>query len=336
MRSSTPSYGRAFAMSNVPNLVPAPSGGVNTASVYNTSSDLVTNDIPSTFLIPSLHSDLIDDNNEFQEGDFVFALNPRTEGPNAYTMDYKSAFNGTTTIVTLPKLNALLHKYARTQADVPVPDTGPQAQADVAAPDAGGSVQMAARATASPWYANPAVVRAWARPLGVVLNKMRVNAGGRGRGNSSHYGINVCVSRRANVKNNFVSLAHAKERDWFGQSTMPLGVQYSEERLMLSENNGHSLSVVAVTMVLMDDSVGDQYDREGKEHMNISNGLRQNEDVVAEFGNCPRRRHGIVHPIGRVLNSCMRSPTIPMAINSCYSKQDYDSLPPIEVELGCA
>ena len=333
MRASTPSYGRAFAMSNVPNLVPAPSGGVNTASVYNTSSDLVTNDIPSTFLIPSLHPDLIE-NNEFQEGDFVFALNPRTMGPNAYTMDYKSAFNGTTTIVTLPKLNALLHEYARKQADVP--------GSDAPAPDAGGGVQLAAggsfqlagEETASPWYASPEVVRAWARPLGVVLNKMRVNAGGHGRGNRPHYGINVCVSRRANVKNNFLSLAHAKERDWFGQSTMPLGVQYSGEHLVLPENNRQPISVVAVTMVLMDDSVGDHYDREEQEPMNISNGLRQNEDVVAEFGNRPRR--GIVHPIGRVLNSCMRSPTIPMAINSCYSKQDYDSLPPIEVELGCA
>lgn len=333
MRSSTPSYGRAFAMSNVPNLVPAPSGGVNTASVYNTSSDLVTNDIPSTFLIPSLHPQLIDDNNEFQEGDFVFALNPRTIGPDAYTMDYKSAFNGTTTIVTLPKLNALLHKYARTQADLP-------SDVPAQAPDAGGSVQVAARvawageATASPWYASPEVVHAWARPLGVVLNKMRVNAGGHGRGNRPHYGVNVCVSRRANVKNNFLSLAHAKERDWFGQSTMPLGVQYSKERLVLSENNGEPIHVVAVTMVLMDDSVGDQQEWKKKECMNISKGLRQNEDVVTEFGRCPRR--GIVRPIGRVLNSCMRSPTIPMAINSCYSKQDYDSLPPIEVELGCA
>jgi hypothetical protein len=312
MRASTPSYGRAFALSNVPNLVPAMSGSINTASVHNTSGDLVTNDIPSTFLIPSLHPDL-NKNNEFNEGDFVFALNPRYHTfacGQDYAMDYKSAFNGTATIVTLPKLNELLQEYTKKAVDENLSE--------------------------NLWFTDPVLVREWARPLGVVLNKMRVNAGRNANGKTAHYGLNISVSRRANVKNNFMGMSE-HGRDWFGQSTMKVAVQYSKELINKKNvSDGETTDLVVVSMILVDSNLKRYEHRDTK--LTISEGDRQSEEAVRQFGENPMGTKGnnVVTTIGRVLNSSMRSPTSFMALTSCYSKKDYDNLPPIEIELGCA
>ena len=205
------------------------SSGVNTASVHNTSSDLVTNDIPSTFLIPSLHPSLNKPENQFHEGDFVFALNPRFSSYphcSSFEMDYRSAFNGTATIVTLPQLNAILQGFAKAHIDENT--------------NAG-----------EPWFSKPTCVREWARPLGVVLNKMRVNTGRHMQNNTPHYGLNISVSRRANVKNNFMA-KQEHGRDWFGQSTMQVAVQYSCEKFRTQSGN---TSIVLVSMILADSSL---------------------------------------------------------------------------------
>ena len=313
MRASTPSYGRAFALSNVPNLVPAMSGSINTASVHNTSGDLVTNDIPSTFLIPSLHPELNKPSNEFNEGDFVFALNPRYHtfacGEN-YAMDYKSAFSGTATLVTLPQLNELLQEYTKKAMDEQLTDD-------------------------NLWFTDPVLVREWARPLGVVLNKMRVNAGRNANGKTAHYGLNISVSRRANVKNNFMGMSE-HGRDWFGQSTMQVAVQYSKELSNKKNRTGGKTDLVLVSMILVDSNLNGYKHRTTQ--LTIREGDRQSEEAVRAFGENPMgvKDGNVVTTIGRVLNSSMRSPTSFMALTSCYSKKDYDNLPPIEIELGCA
>ena len=99
-------------MDNVPNLVPSPSGGLGQASVHNTSNDLVANDIPSTFLVPSSHPELNDRMNEFNDGDVVFALNRHGEYYPKYDTGYRSQQNNTVPVVTLPMLNKLLHGFA--------------------------------------------------------------------------------------------------------------------------------------------------------------------------------------------------------------------------------
>jgi hypothetical protein len=314
MRASTSSYGRDFATNNVPNLVPS-SNSMNVPSVHNTSSDLVTNDISSTFVIPSLHPDLIK-NNEFSEGDFVFALNPRYADlgyTTNYNLDYKSAFNGTIMIVTLPKLNELLYNYALAHSNK---TTG-------------------ASTSAVPWFTETHRVLEWARPFGVVLNKMRLTGGRHGRGNASHYGINVCTSRRANVKNNFLAMVHSEERDWFGQSTMPIAVQYSVEEIRSTEDallNG--TNIVMVSMILEDECVQPRFMRTAS--LQIQSTGRQSNETIDHFSKNPVKENSSLITVGRVLNSCMRSPTPFMALHSCYNKSDYDSLPPLEVELGSA
>ena len=43
----------------------------------------------------------------------------------------------------------------------------------------------------------------------------------------------------------------------------------------------------------------------------------------------------VIVQIGRVLHSAPRQPSAYECLNSCHNKQLYDSLKPIEIELGC-
>lgn len=166
MRSSSASYGRQFAMGNVPNLVPAPSGDLDRASVQNTSNDLVTNDTPSTFLIPS--SQLNDVDNKFHDGDMVFALNQHGDYFPKYDTDYKPQQRSTVPLVTPPKLNKLSKDFAQNATD-------------------------SGRVEGGKWWQNAAHVARWANPLGVIINKMRVNMGTTVHTSSSppQYGLNI-------------------------------------------------------------------------------------------------------------------------------------------------
>ena len=311
--SSSASYGRQFAMDNVPNLVPAPSGGLDHASVQNTSNDLVTNDTPSTFLIPSSHAELNDAYNEFQDGDMVFALNQHGCYFPKYDTDYKSQQKSTVPLVTLTKLNKMLREFAEN------------------AMDSGGFENVQ-------WWQNAVLVARWAKPLGVVINKMRVNMGTTVRTSSSppQYGLNICVSRKANVKHNFMTVKNGGHREWFAQSTMPVAVQYSTEKYYESDNvqKGKGQDIVIVTMMLLDEPP-ETPDLARHKPLELTNtGARYPGDIEA-FKAKPLKAASVLVQIGRVLNSSTNSPTAYMALNSSFNKVLYDSLSPIEIELGC-
>ena len=312
MRSSSQSYGRTFAMDNVPNLVPAPSGGLGRASVHNTSNDLVTNDTPSTFLIPSSHPELNDSENEFNDGDMVFALNQHGTYFPKYDTDYKSQQRSTVPLVTLPKLNKLLRGFAENAKD-------------------------SAGMEADHWWQSAEHVARWAKPLGVVINKMRVNMGTMVRTSSSpQYGLNICVSRKANVKHNFMTVRNGGNREWFAQSTMPVAVQYSAEHYFekpTADKDDFS-QIVLVTMMLLDEAPETLGLARSKALDLDHTGARYPPDIE-HFKANPLKQDSVVIQIGRVLNSSLNSPTAYMALNSSINKVLYDSLSPIEVELGC-
>ena len=300
-------------MDNVPNLVPAPSGGLGHASVHNTSNDLVTNDTPSTFLIPSSHAELNDPMNEFNDGDIVFALNQHGEYFPKYDTGYKSQQSSTVPLVTLPMLNKLLRGFAVNEND------------SVAIGD-------------SQWWNNAVHVARWAKPLGVVLNKMRVNIGTTVRTSSSppQYGLNICVSRKANVKHNFMTVKNGGHREWYAQSTMPVAVQYSTETYFdtVCTKKEDSSDIVVVTMMLLDEAPETSGLARGKA-LELNNfGARYPQDIE-DFKANPLKQSSVLIQIGRVLNSSTNSPSAYMALNSSFNKVLYDSLSPIELELGC-
>ena len=311
MRSYSQSYGRTFAMDNVPNLVPAPSGGLGRASVHNTSNDLVTNDTPSTFLIPSSHAELNDPMNEFNDGDIVFALNQHDEYFPKYDTGYKSQQSSTVPLVTLPMLNKLLRGFAVNEKDsVDIGDSN--------------------------WWGNAVHVARWAKPLGVIINKMRVNIGTTVRTSSSppQYGLNICVSRKANVKHNFMTVKHGGHREWYAQSTMPVAVQCSTEKYFDEMCTKASSDIVVVTMMLLDEAPETSGLARDKA-LELNNfGARYPQDIERFKAN-PLKRQSVLIQIGRVLNSSTNSPSAYMALNSSFNKVLYDSLSPIELELGC-
>ena len=312
MRSSSASYGRTFAMDNVPNLVPAPSGGLRRESVHNVSSDLVTNDTPSTFLIPSSHAELNDAENQFNDGDIVFALNQHGEYFPKYDTGYKSQQSKTVPLVTLPKLNKMLRDFS------------------THAKDSGENRDDC-------WWENPVHVARWAKPLGVIINKMRVNIGTTVHmSNSPQYGLNICVSRKANVKHNFMTVKNGGQREWFAQSTMPVAVQYSAEEYFDTVHlpQKDASNIVVVTMMLLDEApetVGLARDKA----LQLSNSGALYPQDIERFKANPLKDSSVLIQIGRVLNSSTNSPTAYMALNSSFNKVLYDSLSPIEVELGC-
>ena len=302
MRSTSASYGNAYALANVSTLVPTPSGGTGQASVHNSSLDLMANDTPSTFLVPSSHPGLAK-SNDFNEGDVVFSLNPRGGYPK-YDTDYKAQNRATVPLVTVTKLNSLLQEFAANAEET------------------------------DPWWEDPDAVARWARPIGVVLNKMRVNVGTSMRNsNSPQYGLNICVSRRVNIKHNFMTIKNGGQREWFAQSTMAIAVQYSNEHYLSTEHSD-PCQIVVVCMVLLDgDTNATGLAREGPVTVQPDGTVGAGDLECFKRG--PLRKDATILQIGRVLNSCTISPTAFKALHSNFNKILYDSLLPIEVELGC-
>lgn len=289
---------------------PAPSGGLARASVNNQSLDMMTNDIPSVLVNPSSVKILACAENNMLSNDFVFALRNKMYDHGvlpARPSPHEVA------IVTLPMLNKLLLDAAKADS--------------ISSDDA--------------WYANPGLVSEWAAPFGVVLNVVRASGDTLNyepHGRPGKQFINVQVSRRANVKNNFFPTQNVKmsASDSYARSMDKVAIQYSVAQISADTCSGKDpKDVVVVSMVLLnayelnsEHSLAMISQKGGAEFVTSS------EDVVEFEKHGPIGQDAIFVEIGRVLHSPSRMPTAGEALKSCFSKRVYDRLAPIEIELG--
>ena len=357
-RRSSASHGQGTSNFPMGNSVPMPSGGF-TPSVNNKSLENVTNDIPSVLVKPSSHNSVNSVEqplNRFMLNDFVFAIRKTSYAPSMQSRFGKFG-EQETPIVTIQMANKLLRQQAEMFAEeCSVTDSGNWK-------DGTGDFDNSEE---KHWWQCPEAVAEWCVPFGAVLNKMQAPTLGGGGGNAARDRemVNVVVSRRANVKNNFFSVMNAAttcER-YSAQSTNLVAVQYSMEscEVRISASNvTRYIPVVMISMMLVDDpsvlrapSSNDEINmrtlKEGRAHcpaesIRVSTVCGQDkprihpESCYDKFLKNPlgNYEHRVVIPIGRVLHSPPRSPTAHEALTSCHSKIVYDALKPIEIELGC-
>lgn len=313
--------------------VPMPSGGFM-PSVHNKSIDMVTNDVPSRLVLPSSHNDVnIQDNkeNSLRLNDFVFVLrdlnykfSPSFQSRRMYHMG--SFADQEIPIATIQMVNQLLRSCARQGYQAGIKD--------------GSFIER--------WWESPQLVAEWCRPYGAVLNMMQMSSlgGGGGRQGKDRMAVNVVVSRRANVKNNFFSVtegANSGEK-WHAQSMNQVVVQYSLERVTLQENV--TVDVVVLSMLVVDDPITDLTRATGRETpltFDFKSGDQSTfmtcipTETHDAFVQTPLRQteKRVLVPIGRVLHSPPRSVKGFEALSSYFNKDMYDNLRPVEIELGC-
>lgn len=255
VRGGSASHGSpaAFNLAGVPMGVPQPSGGLGNVSVNNKSLDLVTNDVPSVLVQPSSHSQISLDNDEnrLSLNDFVFVLNNETKYAPDYSGPYKRLGANEVPLVSIPQLNRLLF-------DCAVGEYQRCSEADPATH----FQQLSAINEAEPgldrkghWWASPQLVAQWASPYGAVLNLMQMGnwGGGGSKPSRTRQAVNVVVSRRAQVKNNFYAASAGQGKH--AQSSMPVGVQYSVEMMKPVSTSNDTIPVVVVSMILINDTV---------------------------------------------------------------------------------
>lgn len=303
--------------------------GANSAlgnvSVHNSSLDTVTNDVPSVLVCPCTHDKISPSNlqNNFLPSDLVFTLNERAlpragKGTTQRYSEHRERHGGASVpLVTVPMLNNLLRETA-----------------------------VAAKATATAmgdlnedqkWWTDPAQVAAWAKPMGAVLNTVR---GGGGSAYSKHQKasyVNVQVSRRSVLKNNFFTASGHPDGGWHAQSMDKLVVHYSTEMCGQSDDVSTSLPVVMVSLLVMDANLDSLPNRNQSVEVTQTVGRLRvpNTASVPLFAQKPTKENSVIVEIGRVLHSPPHAPTAGEALRSCYDKAVYDKLKPIEVELGC-
>jgi hypothetical protein len=341
--------------------------------VYNKGIDSGTNAVPSTFVIPSSHPDLVaGEQNNITEGDFLFVLRDTT-GSSAnngrygdnYETRYSRIGKTETPVVTIQKANELLRDYASKQhknGNIETVELWKQVE--------GGNHE-------SFWWMCPQSVANWTVPFGVALNSMRVN---HSNGRQSGHGHNVVVSRRASVKNNFFTVRGDAAETWHTQSMRHVAIQYNVEAVILQDGASEAIPVVQLSMLLVDDPArvrGTPYDTHewyvkcdagnrgvcrssrleiytncendhlAQEIKDVAPCLvinsvhadnpRPNEASFSLFANRPLGNPAtrVIVPIGRILHSAPRCPTASDCLNSCHSKSIYNRMAPVEVELGC-
>jgi hypothetical protein len=336
-RGTSSAFGSPIDMglAGAPNAVPMPSGGFDPPSVNNTSLENVTNDIPSTLVFPCNKGKLQHD--RVQPADFVFVLREKIGEQFQPAVKFQPAYNrrsGTeTALVSLPMLNEILRDEADKAREIGEKDH---------------------------WTADVCKVAEWATPFGAVLNLARTGTlegrtGSHGRA-FTRDAVNVCVGRRATVKNNFYSASRGQEINWSSSSMQRVAVQYSKESVKLNAN-GDEVDVVLVTMVLADCpdiegmcnqpghiATGCCRPRESSDGTTEENGTlcidaQFPEKISIEnqkaFARNPVEKDALLVPIGRVLHSAPRTPTAHEALHSCIIRNAYDRLGPIEILLGC-
>lgn len=278
-------------------------------------------------------------------------------------------------LVTVQKLNELLRMFARrsmeSSADhknVPMVKFRDESLKDFTENDHL-KVLMADH-----WWQDPELVAQWAVPFGAALNSVQLNRyGGGGDPNNplnreDWQAHNVVVSRKANLKNNFYSIKARKGEKWHSQSMQRVGVQYSLEQVLLGPDQ--DVQCVQVTCLLLDDPCQIKGERMAKAYKNIfsNQGVPSSARQVVDPPEDDNEQHGpikidatrprgprieekgyhlfetrplgdpaarVIVQIGRVLHSAPRQPSAYECLTSCMSKPLYDSLKPIEIELGC-
>ena len=117
---------------------------------------------------------------------------------------------------------------------------------------------------------------------------------------------------------------------------MPVAVQYSTEKYSDSDGETNPINIVLVSMLLLDDDTEcEDIIRPMDKCVVLTDKGSKYANDVQRFKEKPLKSDAVLVQIGRVLNSSLNSPTAYMALNSSVSKVLYDSLSPIEIELGC-
>lgn len=286
----------------------APSSGFGNVSVYNRSLDTVTNDVPSVLVLPSNHTKISPTSqpqNNFLANDLVFALSEKAISTAPKFSEHRERYGGGgVPLVTLPMLNNLIKEMA------------------------------IANPTDRSW-GDPSKVASWATPMGAVLNTMRVGGDTTSYRQPKSY-VNVQVSRRAQLKNNFFSVSCGATGDWHARSMDKLVVHYSIEECHQTDASKTRLSVVMVSLLLMDADFEGLPDRKSPVSITKPSGQLRvpTDESIRDFALEPTTENSVTVEIGRVLHSPPRAPTAGEALLACYDKQIYDRLKPIEVELG--
>ena len=355
--------------------VPPPSRGMPQSSVYNQSLDNEPNVVPSQLMYPSAHPDLKGPENMIREGDFVFVLRDMSNGlgpdhdwsyAGSYRTRHARLSKDEVPLLTVQKLNALLRQIA--SADIQHAGGPPAALQAVEDGAAGAKVLFH---HSDYWWQIPELVAQWAIPFGAALNSIQLNRYGGGgdpdnRQNRQDWQAhNIVVSRKANVKNNFYTTRTRRGEKWHSQSMQRVGVQYNLENVTMVENNA-AVPVVQVNFLLLDDPTLIRGTRIKQEYTNMFDGNkpvssrrtlqpkgadkpeyleidsttshpRIMEPSFRLFEEKPMGDPAtrVIVQIGRVLHSAPRQPSAYECLNSCHNKQLYDSLKPIEIELGC-
>lgn len=298
------------------NNAPMPSGGApdpDTFSVYNRSLDSETLPQLTTLVHPSRHPDLVQiQENNMSTGDFLMVLRPKGAFADLRSREAQYGLKEVA-LLTIPAVNRLLRDQAR---DTLNSGHGPP-----------GTMQF--------WFSKPDVVADTIRPFGVMINKMeqQTYGGGIDRARNNPM-INVQVSRRVNVKNNFYIGSGKEAAVSWSTSTQQCGILYRLCSIRLADRADPQHVVQLFCVRLPAPCTGlDPSDTEIT--ATHENNAKANPALCAQFDNGPCGRGSVVIPIGRVLNSSLTNPKVGQCVSSCIIKTDYDVLKTIEIELGC-
>lgn len=272
-------------------------------------------------------------------------------------------------LVTVQKLNQLLRDIAKSAVETSGAIAAPETETKTS-----GDYEFM-RLHVTQWWQDPELVAQWAVPFGAALNSIQLNRYGGGgdpanaRNRENWKAHNIVVSRKANVKNNFYTIRTRKGEKWHSQSMHRVGVQYSLEHVQFLENTD-PVPVVQVCFLLLDEPDLIRAPRTKNEYNDLfglsgePNKFRSSRQIIGKVGNeCeailvdhtrpsnPRINENgfklfeskpmgdplsrVIIQIGRVLHSAPRQPSAFECLNSCNNKYLYDSLKPIEIELGC-
>jgi len=273
---------------------PPPSGGF-VPSVYNRSLENVTNDIPSRYYQVSQNEHV---SRDFRIGDLVFVPVAR-EFPGDTKQDYqvrgrRATGKTNTPLMTLHDANAEIRRLARL------------------------------RDSDNHWTTDPLMVSRWMVPLGVVIG---VDVA-LGAASKRVRGVNVCVSRRAQMTNTFM----IPPTGVTPSNTDVVGIQYKLVQVKLEVDV--SVKVVQMLTVL----VG------GNDFVDIS-GIDLTMDASHEVPRAiqckyERPTHSIDESdcvfvlLGRILHSPPRYPTLMESAKSCLTRDPNIRPSTIEIVLG--